>query len=271
MGNLQVSQDAIDLIVTEEDSSQGYYTKHYEHFDWPQGASGPTIGIGYDCGYVTPTEARGDWEGIVDESTITAIVHACGLRSESAHAFVQAYSGSVTISWEEAMKEFSDREIPKWLSRLQAHLPNCEKLSPDSRGALLSLAYNRGTSFDDPGARYAEMRAIKSDMIVSNFADIPGQFLAMRRLWPVGGDLWLRRGHEALLFKRGLGRNLIWAQHALNLLGCGPIDEDDQSGPQTVRVLRAYQAAKGLTVTGTPNDETYGSLEAGLAAIQPKS
>ena len=31
----QSSQAAIDLIVTEEDSGQAYYTKHYDHFEWP--------------------------------------------------------------------------------------------------------------------------------------------------------------------------------------------------------------------------------------------
>ena len=47
------SDAAIDLIVREEDSSPEFYAKHYQHFEWPQGASGPTVGIGYDCGYVT--------------------------------------------------------------------------------------------------------------------------------------------------------------------------------------------------------------------------
>jgi hypothetical protein len=47
---LRSSQAAIDLTVTEEDSGQAYYARHYTHFEWPEGASGATVGIGYDCG-----------------------------------------------------------------------------------------------------------------------------------------------------------------------------------------------------------------------------
>jgi hypothetical protein len=36
------SQAGIDLIVTEEDSRQAYYARHYVCFEWPEGASGPT-------------------------------------------------------------------------------------------------------------------------------------------------------------------------------------------------------------------------------------
>jgi GH24 family phage-related lysozyme (muramidase) len=200
-----VSQAAIDLLVTEEDSGEAYYTRHYTHFDWPAGASGPTIAIGYDCGYVTVAEARADWAGIVDDGAIAAITRACGLRGEAAHLFVSAHGASVTIGWDQAMREFTTREVPKWLARLQAAIPNTDKLSPDCLGALLSLAYNRGTGgFNDPSPRDSEMRAIKAHMQALDFSAIPHEFLSMRRLWPPQGDLWRRRGHEAALFQTGL-------------------------------------------------------------------
>lgn len=202
--SLTISDAALNLIVTEEDTGQAYYEKHYQHFEWPAGASGPTIGIGYDCGYVTMAEAKADWSGIVDDTTLGAIQRACGLRGETAHTFVRARGKTVTIPWDQAIKEFREREIPKWIERVAAHLPNLDKLSPDSRGALVSLAYNRGPSFDAPGPRYAEMRAIKALMVSGNFSKIPAEFMAMRRLWPPGGDLWRRREHEAALFQKGL-------------------------------------------------------------------
>ena len=68
----------------------------------------------------------------------------------------------------------------------------------------MSLAYNRGCSFDLPGARFAEMRAIKAHMAALNFQAIPADILSMQRLWPRGGDLWNRRAHEAALFQKGL-------------------------------------------------------------------
>jgi hypothetical protein len=59
--NIRASMAGVNEIVTEEDSGEAYYTRHYEHFEWPQGASGPTVGIGYDCGYVTADQIRKDW------------------------------------------------------------------------------------------------------------------------------------------------------------------------------------------------------------------
>jgi GH24 family phage-related lysozyme (muramidase) len=201
---LTISDDAFNLIVTEEDGSEAYYTRHYQHFEWPAGASGPTIGIGYDCGYVSVQEAKADWTGIVDDATIQHIVAACGKQGRNAHAWVAAHGGSVTITWDQAIKEFRDRELPKWIQRVQGALLNCDKLSPTSFGALVSLAYNRGASFGAPGARFAEMRAIKQHMSTENFSTIPHDILSMRRLWPQGGDLWRRREHEAVLFQKGL-------------------------------------------------------------------
>jgi len=200
-----IPDEAFNLIVSEEDSDQAYYTRHYEHFEWPQGASGPTIGIGYDCGYVTAAEARSDWSGIVDEATIEAIVRACGLRGEAADAFVRAHGASVTITWDQAIQEFRQREVPKWMGRCREALPNFDLLPPLCQGAIVSLSYNRGTGgYSDPSPRDAEMRAVRAFMAAKEFSKIPAEITAMRRLWPAGGDLWRRRMHEAALFEKGL-------------------------------------------------------------------
>jgi GH24 family phage-related lysozyme (muramidase) len=199
------SQDAIDLIVTEEDSDEAYYTRHYEHFDWPAGASGPTVGIGYDCGYSTAAQIAADWNGFVSDATIAAFQRAAGLKGEAAHEFVERYASSVTITWDQSIAQFSGRELPKWEAQIEKALPNTEDLSGDCFGALTSIGYNRGTGgFHDPGSRFIEMRNITAHMEAKQFAKIPAEILAMRRLWPKGGDLWRRRGHEATLFQHGL-------------------------------------------------------------------
>jgi hypothetical protein len=41
-------------------------------------------------------------------------------------------------------------------------------------------------------------------MVNKRFTLIPREILSMRRLWPMGGDLWRRREHEAALFSQGL-------------------------------------------------------------------
>lgn len=202
---LTISDEAFNLIVTEEDSGEEYYRKHYQHFEWPGGASGPTIGIGYDCGYVSTGEARIDWDGLVPDVYIEQIVKACGLKGELAAAFVRRNGQSITITWEQALSEFRHREIPKWINRVTHALPHCELLSPDSFGALVSLCYNRGTGgFNDPHPRDAEMRAIRQHMAMQNFSLIPADILSMRRLWLHTPGLQRRREHEADLFQKGL-------------------------------------------------------------------
>lgn len=199
-----ISMNALALIVREEDSDQAYYVRHYEHFDWPQGASGPTVGIGCDCGYMTAAEIRTNWAGIVDDATVKALARAAGLKGNAAAAFVNAHRYSVTITWAQAIQEFVKRELPDWVKRVTDDILGADKLPADCLGALVSVAYNRGDSFKAPGPRYAEMRAIRADVMSGNLVDVPEQLLAMRRLWPKGGDLWNRRGREAALFDEGL-------------------------------------------------------------------
>jgi len=103
-----------------------------------------------------------------------------------------------------ALAVFIKIDVPKWIGLTRARLPNFDALPLDCQGALVSLAFNRGASFDNIGDRYAEMRAIKAHMVAGEITKIPAEFLAMRRLWPSGGDLWRRRGHEAALFEKGL-------------------------------------------------------------------
>ena len=162
------------------------------------------MGVGYDCGYSSAEQIKADWSGFIDDAHIATLQRAAGLTGSAAHAFVLSHGHDVTISWQESLAQFTSHELPKWEAIVEAHLPNTDKLSGDSFGALVSLTYNRGPSFDSPGSRYIEMRNIKAHMAAQRFDLIPNEFLSMRRLWPRGGDLWNRRGHEALLFRDGL-------------------------------------------------------------------
>ena len=129
---------------------------------------------------------------------------AAGRSGAAGQQFVAAHRHAITISWDESIAQFKGHELPKWEDITRSHLPNCDKLSGDSFGALVSLTYNRGPSYSAPGSRFLEMRNIKAHMAAEQFSLIPNEFLSMRRLWPPGKDLWNRRGHEALLFRDGL-------------------------------------------------------------------
>ena len=57
------SKRAIDLIVATEVTSQAYYEKKLRKPEWPGGASGVTIAVGYDLGYANEDKIRRDWTG----------------------------------------------------------------------------------------------------------------------------------------------------------------------------------------------------------------
>ena len=203
-----ISKAAGDLIIEQEVSSEAAYKAKYQRPERPGGASGITIGIGYDCGYSTPDQIRKDWGGRIPAGMVEVLAHrAAGLTGDNAQARLAELKPQILVPWEAAISEFNDVEAPRWVSKVKNYLPNTEMLHPDSLGAIVSLTYNRGPSFNNSGDRYAEMRAIKAAMIAKRFADIPAQFRSMKRIWagnPSMRGLLNRREQEAKLFERGL-------------------------------------------------------------------
>jgi hypothetical protein len=191
-------------------SGEAAYNRQYRGPTWPGLNSGVTIGIGYDVGQTSAAAVRSDWSGLVASGDITsqtldAIVAAAGIKGQAARDRARALKGQVDVSYEAAMKVFSGRDIPRWTSLVEKALgPNVSSLHPDCLGALVSLAYNRGPSFARKGDRYREMNAIKACVASKQFAGIPDQFRAMKRLWPNLRGLQIRRDAEADLFQRGL-------------------------------------------------------------------
>jgi len=203
---MEISQAAFDLIVKEEVSGRAYYEKKYRHPEWPGGQSGITIAIGYDIGYATPAKLRADWYDRLGASMYSLLLPCCGVRGAAAQAKLASVK-AVDVPWDQAIAVFMQRDLPDWISKCRSALPNFDMLPADCRGALVSLAYNRGASFtipesQDKTGRYREMRAIRQHMTAQEFDRIPGEFRSMKRLWDNG--LVGRREREAKLFEKGL-------------------------------------------------------------------
>jgi GH24 family phage-related lysozyme (muramidase) len=203
-----ISAKATDFIIAAEVSSQQVYTAKYQQPTWPGGASGVTVGIGYDFGDVTPDNLKEDWQGYIPDGTIAALAPACGLSGTAAQQMTQKLKNAVTIPWSAAYTEYMEQVQPRYVGGVEQNLPNTGLLNQDCLGALVSLAYNRGyTAFNNSGDRYTEMRAIKADMQSKSFSDIPAQIRSMERLWiniPGDAGLVARREAEAALFAAGL-------------------------------------------------------------------
>lgn len=222
---MTISDAALDLIIGQEVTDRATYVKKYQNFDWPGGDSGPTVGIGYDCGYCSMAEIKADWSGIIPDSMIAALVEASGIKGARAGQWVRANRMRVAITWAQAYQQLIEREIPKWERRLAAAIPNTASLHPDSCGALLSLVYNRGESM--VGDRRREMRAIREHMASGRLDLVDDDIRAMVRLWPDTPGLRKRRLIEADLFERGVASMQAAARRAA-------IVADPESGPAPV-------------------------------------
>jgi hypothetical protein len=199
---LQISQAALDLIVNEEVGGPAVYTKLYQRPEWPGGASGITIGIGYDCGYQNAAGIVDDWQGLIPPEQVLALTSCAGKKGVAAHSMLSWIRPQVLVPLDEAMKVFNLKDMPRWINATDNALPNCDLLPPDCFGALVSLSYNRGCSYDLNGSRYVEMNNIKQHMLMKQFDKIPQEFRSMKRLWNNG--LVGRREREAQLFEHGL-------------------------------------------------------------------
>ncbi len=199
---LQISQASENLIVDEEVGSPATYTKRYQHPEWPGGASGITVAIGYDAGYQSSSGVHADWDGQIASGMVDVLASVAGLKGTNAQINLASVRNQITIPFDAAMKVFDNVDKPRWVERTSNALSNCDKLAPDCLGALTSLSYNRGASYNLTGDRYREMNAIKAHMGAQQFDKIPAEFRSMKRLWNNG--LVGRREREALLFERGL-------------------------------------------------------------------
>lgn len=199
---MKLSQNAIDLILRFEiGGTKKYYDKFLARPSWPGGASGVTIGIGYDLGYDKNFEA--DWDGKLTDEQMARLKRCKGLTSQRAKA---ALSGvrDIIISYEDAMSVFDEFTLPVYIHQTLDAFPNSENLPDDAFGALVSLVFNRGPLIDNSDRR-KEMKAIRNILLAGNddlvdeedIREIAAQVKSMARLWADNrdsdGDLHDRR------------------------------------------------------------------------------
>lgn len=203
---IEVSTEARDLIVHYEVGGKAYYEKFLQKATWPGGASGVTVGFGYDLGYNTPDQVRRDWKGKVPEGTVQAMVSVCGKKGSIAANELRRVRGAILIPWDTAQEVFGEKTMPRFAAMTKTAFPDIALAHPHGQGVVLSLSFNRGTSMR--GATRSEMRDIR-DHLKPAPHKIPADIRAMKRLWVGKGldGLLIRREAEAVLFEKGLQQN----------------------------------------------------------------
>jgi GH24 family phage-related lysozyme (muramidase) len=211
----EISKFAVTTIIDLEVSGEDAYTAHYQGPEVPGSYSGVTIGIGYDIGQITPQYFKDDWQGLIPDDVIERLSEACGKTKQSAKEVMQSLL-DVKIPWQVANEQFLNRTLPLYVADTEAVFKNTNKLHPDSLGALVSLIYNRGTSFSTTNANgedtRPEMRNIRDLMAEMKFSEIPEQFRAMKWVWDkdhgnYSRGLLDRRDTEADLFAHGFAQS----------------------------------------------------------------
>jgi GH24 family phage-related lysozyme (muramidase) len=260
---MRISQAAFDLIVAEEVSSEATYTRKYQRPVWPGAQSGPTVGIGYDLGQTYKSGIKSDWQGRVSDEMLEWMVWCSGKTGAAGKAATARVKDKILVPWNIALAVHKECAIPSWEDAVSKALPNTDKLSPDCFGALVSLAYNRGPSFNKKGDRYKEMRAIKAHIEAGSLHLIPHEIRAMKRLWDRAKlpGLHKRRDREAELFERGLSQapaqeaphgkendEIKQVQKLLDLLGYHEVgDIDGKWGGKTAGAIAAFRNDRHLS------------------------
>jgi GH24 family phage-related lysozyme (muramidase) len=204
-----IPKEAIDLILEAEGIDQPSR--------WPGGASGITIGYGYDLGY--ERTFLDDWREHLSPQAIAALHAALGLKGRDARAIAHRFA-AIRIAPAAALAVFEEHTLPKYEQQTLNVFPGLNQLPAAVLGALVSLVFNRGASMqDDPSRPHdhtrSEMREIRRlvDLAANSHAyaghlddcldAIADQVESMKRLWVGKGlnGLLVRRDAEAALVR----------------------------------------------------------------------
>lgn len=192
-GPLQISPEARDLIVEFETGGQTYYNARLQRPSWPGGASGVTIGVGYDVGYNSRAGVLSDWRTL-PEGTRNALASAAGIKGVAAKSRAAALKW-IIIPWADAEKLFVANTMPRFGTMTAQAFPGILNTHPHVQGVMLSTVFNRGAS--KSGARRREMAQSATAISQGEIRKLPALQRSMKRLWVGKGLPGLLRRYDA--------------------------------------------------------------------------
>lgn len=202
-GRRELDPLATALITRWEVTSEAVYVRKYQGVICPGGASGPTIGIGYDLGHQTASTIRADWRAHAD---VARLATGSGQVGPAKCAAWRAQHRDVRVPLAMAQAVFEESTLPAYTRAAERALGKqaWAGLPIPYRAGMKSLGYNRGWSM--VGERRREMRAIRDDCVPpADAACGARELLSMCRLWagtPNDAGLCGRRKDEARVITR---------------------------------------------------------------------
>jgi peptidoglycan hydrolase-like protein with peptidoglycan-binding domain len=201
-----LTTSGVTFIARAEVGSAKQYKQHPEPC-LPSATSGITIGIGYDCQFVTRDQLFADWTGKLPNAALDRLAGCLGVVGTPA---LLTPLKDLQVPLNAAMSVFATRSLQQYLDQTRSIYPQIDALSEARRTALVSIVYNRGprlTDKDSTRQDRLEMRKIRDLLSAGNVDAVADQIDAMARLWgpgptPVPG-LVERRHSEAALWRGG--------------------------------------------------------------------
>lgn len=172
-------------VVNFETGGQNYYNRVLKKATWPGGASGVTIGIGADLGYMTLKEFNQYFSKYFTAAQNQKLRSTIGLKGQAAKNAISGVRG-IELSWENAYEAFVEWTLPKFWNLTKNLWPGIESLCESAQIALVSIVFNRGASIKGNSRR--EMLNIKPLVLKRDYKGIADQVRSMKRLW-VGKNL----------------------------------------------------------------------------------
>jgi GH24 family phage-related lysozyme (muramidase) len=172
-------------VINFESGGRSYYDRVLKKASWPGGASGITIGIGADLGYMTVQEFDSHFLRYFNAGDAAKLKSTIGLKGEAAKNKLSSVR-SVELSWENAMAAFVEWTLPKFWRLSNGLWPGLDQLAERAQIALVSIVFNRGAS--TRGSSRIEMLNIKPLVLKKDYLGIAAEIRSMKRLW-IGKNL----------------------------------------------------------------------------------
>jgi GH24 family phage-related lysozyme (muramidase) len=185
--SMRISQEGLEFIWSEE-----YVEGISEHLHWPGGASGVTLGAGYDMRSRTKEEVMSDLITIgVDVQIARKVAEGAGLVGQDANSFVRQHRKLLEIRDDQAICLL--KLIIKGYERIVQRGVKVP-LQQHEFDALVSFAYN-------PGGRFKRIaNYINSGEIEEAMDEIKSAITSGGKVLK---GLVIRRQHEVDLFVQG--------------------------------------------------------------------
>lgn len=197
---LSISKEGYNLILKYEvGGGPAYYSRFLARPTWPGGASGVTIGVGYDLGYNSRAQIASDWRDL-PSSVISRLQSAAGVKGDAARRLTPTLH-SISIPWDMAERVYLRNTVPRFAKLTESAYPGTATMHPHAQGSMLSWVFNRGEGITS-SSRDTEKRAMRVD-IPEHVERLPKHFRDSKRLWVGRGmdGLLLRREDEARLIE----------------------------------------------------------------------